>query len=239
MQSIEKTVREGIEEMAASDAMPIHPLRMIKEVREFFGEEANWALDGGNITLWGLLGGRAYRPRSYLSHTTGASGHLGGGVSMALAAKMAQPDRPAYVLTGDGAFLFSVMELETASRLDLPVVTVIGNDRAYGMIKGAQDMAFEKRYCGVDFSDIRLDRVAEGMGCFGIRVTDPGEIKPALEKAVESGRPAVLDVVLDCSANLLPPALGVICAVWLTGCEGVAPLSMDILMGALDSIFSK
>ena len=239
MQTIEKTMREGIEAMASSDALPIHPMRMIKEVREFFGEEANWALDGGNISLWGMLGGRVYRPRSYLSHTTGASGHLGGGVSMALAAKMAQPDRPAYVLTGDGAFLFSVMELETASRLDLPVVTVIGNDRAYGMIKGAQDMAFEKRYCGVDFSDIRLDKVAEGMGCFGIRVTDPGEIKPALEKAVESGRPAVLDVVLDCSANLLPPALGVICAIWLTGCEGVEPLSTETLLSTVDSIFNK
>jgi acetolactate synthase-1/2/3 large subunit len=237
MQGIEKTVRDGVEQTASSDVIPIHPLRLVKEVREFFGEEANWALDGGNMSLWGLMGGRAYRPHSYMSHTTGGSGHLGGGVSMALAAKMAQPDRPAYVITGDGAFLFSVMELETASRLGLPVVTVIGNDRAFGMIKGAQDMAFEKRYCGVDFSDIRLDKAAEAMGCFGIRVTDPGKIKPALEKAVESGKPAVLDVVLDCSANLLPPTLGAICAIWLTGCEGVEPLSMETLMTAVDSIF--
>jgi acetolactate synthase-1/2/3 large subunit len=187
---------------------------------DFFGEEGILAIDGGNIGLWGAMGTRVYRPRSFL--WPGGSGHLGTGLPMALAAKMAAPDRPVYILHGDGSFLFSVAELETAARLNLPVIDVVANDRSFGMIKGAQDVAFEKRYCGVDFNDIRLDKIAEAMGCTGIRVTQPDEIKPALEKAVSLGQPAVLDVVLDCAANLVPPTLGLIVSVWLKGCEGVA-----------------
>ena len=219
VQAVEKQAREGVEAMAASDAIPIHPLRLVKEVREFFGEDAIMAMDGGNMSLWCSMGTRVYRPRSFL--WAGGSGHLGAGLPMALGAKMAAPDRPVYILHGDGAFLFSVMELETASRLGLPVIDIIGNDRSFGMIKAAQDMAFEKRYCGVDFTDIRLDKVAEAMGCMGIRVTDPDKIKPALEQAVSSGSPAVLDVVLDCAANMAAPTLGLIVSVWLSGCEGV------------------
>jgi acetolactate synthase-1/2/3 large subunit len=221
VQAVEQQAREGVEAMAASDAMPIHPLRLIKEVRDFFGEEAIMAMDGGNMSLWCAMATRIYRPRSFL--WAGGSGHLGAGLPMALGAKMAAPDRPVYILHGDGAFLFSVMELETASRLGLPVIDIIGNDRSFGMIKAAQDMAFEARYCGVDFTDIRLDKIAEAMGCLGIRVTEPDKIKPALEKAVSSGRPAVLDVVLDCAANMAAPTLGLVVSVWLSGCEGVAP----------------
>jgi acetolactate synthase-1/2/3 large subunit len=222
VQSVETEARNGVAAMAASDAVPIHPLRMIKEVQEFFGEDAIMALDGGNMGLWAAMGTRVYRPRSFL--WAGGSGHLGTGLPFALGAKMAAPDRPVYILHGDGAFMFGVMELETAARLELPVIDIVGNDRSFGMIKAAQDMAFEARYCGVDFTDVRLDKIAEAMGCVGIRVTEPGEIKPALQKAVDSGRPAVLDVVLDCAANMAAPTLGLIVQVWLKGCEGVAPL---------------
>ncbi len=218
-QAVEKQARDGIEAMASTDAVPIHPLRLVRDVREFFGEDAIFAMDGGNIGLWGAMGTRVYRPRSFL--WAGGSGHLGAGLPLALGAKMAAPDRPVYILHGDGAFMFSVMELETATRFSLPVIDIIANDRAFGMIKGAQHTAFEQRYCGVDFTDVRYDKIAEAMGCFGIRVKEPSEIKPALEKAMSSGSPAVLDVVLDCSANLVPPTLGLIVSVWLKGCEGV------------------
>lgn len=220
VQTVEEQAIAGINMMAATDQVPIHPLRLVKEMTDFFGEEGILAIDGGNIGLWGAMGTRVYRPRSFL--WPGGSGHLGTGLPMALAAKMAAPDRPVYILHGDGSFLFSVAELETAARLNLPVIDVVANDRSFGMIKGAQDVAFEKRYCGVDFNDIRLDKIAEAMGCTGIRVTQPDEIKPALEKAVSLGQPAVLDVVLDCAANLVPPTLGLIVSVWLKGCEGVA-----------------
>ena len=219
VKAVESQARAGVEEMAKSDASPIHPLRLVKEVADFFGEEAILVMDGGNIGLWGAMGTRVYRPRSFL--WAGGSGHLGTGLPFALGAKMAAPDRPVYVLHGDGAFLFSVMELETAARLSLPVIDVVANDRSFSMIKGAQEVAFEKRYCGVDFTDVRLDRIAEAMGCLGIRVEEPSGIRPALEQAVSSGRPAVIDVLIDCEANLVPPTLGLINSVWLKGCEGI------------------
>lgn len=220
IQAAEKGAADSIDMLAATDQVPIHPLRLVKEVRDFFSEEAIVALDGGNIGLWGAMASKVYRPRSFL--WPGGSGHLGTGLPFAIAAKLAAPDRPVYILHGDGAFMFSVMELETAARLNTPVIDVVANDRSFGMIKGAQDLAFDKRYCGVDFTDVRLDRIAEAMGCYGIRVEEPGEIRPALQKAVESGRPAVLDVVIDCSANLIPPTLPLIAAVWLSDCEGIA-----------------
>ncbi|MFH1150188.1 MAG: thiamine pyrophosphate-binding protein [Actinomycetota bacterium] len=220
IQAAEQGAADGIEALASSDQVPIHPLRLVKEARDFFGEDAILSLDGGNIGLWSAMVSRVYRPRSFL--WPGGSGHLGTGLPFAIGAKLAAPDRPVYILHGDGAFMFSVMELESAVRLNAPVIDIIGNDRSFGMIKGAQDFAFEKRYCGVDFTDVRLDRIAEAMGCFGIRVEEPADIKPALDKAVASGKPAVLDVVLDCSANLIPPTLQLICSVWLSGCEGIA-----------------
>lgn len=223
IQGIEQMTRAGIDEMAKSDATPIHPLRLVKEVTEFFGEDSILAVDGGNMALWCAMGTRVYRPRSYL--WPAGSGHLGTGLPMAMGAKMAAPDRPVYIMHGDGAFMFSVAELETASRLGLPVIDIVGNDRSFGMIKAAQDMAFEQRYCGVDFTDTRLDKIAEAMGCFGVRVTEPDKIKDALDKAVASGKPAVLDVVLDCAANMAAPTLGLIVSVWLKGCEGVPPPS--------------
>lgn len=219
VQDVERQADEGVAAMYQSDAKPIHPLHMIKETQDFFGEDAIMALDGGNIGLWVAMGSKVYRPDGFL--WAGGSGHLGAGLPLALGAKMAAPDRPVYIFHGDGAFLFSVSELETASRLNLPVIDVVGNDRSFGMIKAAQDLACEQRYCGVDFTDIRLDKMAEAMGCFGIRVTEPDQIKPALEEAVSSGKPAVLDVVLDCAANMACPTLGLIASVWLSDCEGI------------------
>ena len=218
VQELEQMVRMGIDDAIENDDVPIHPLRLVKEVSEFFGSDAICSLDGGNVALWGAMGVRTNRPRSFL--WPAGSGHLGTGLPFALGAKMAAPDRPVYVLHGDGAFLFSVMELETAARLNLPVVDIVANDRSFAMIKGAQDTTYDKRYCGVDFTDVRIDKIAEAMDCFGRRVSEPAEIKPALTEAVESGRPAVLDVMIDCEVNMDPPTFSTINDIWLMGCEG-------------------
>jgi len=109
--------------------------------------------------------------------------------------------------------------LETAARLKLPFVVVIANDCQWGMIKGAQMAAYDARYIGVDFDDVRYDLVAQAMGCHGERVEAPAEITPALQRAVKSGKPAVLDVLVDKWANLCPPDLENLDAVWMEGCE--------------------
>jgi len=205
------------QEGANSNKRPIHPLRLMRDVRAFFPRDAISVVDGGNTTLWAHYLNRIYEPRSFL--WAADSGHLGTGLPYAIGAKLARPDRPVYAISGDGSFGLNIQELETAARLKLPLVVVVVNDQQWGMIKAAQMAAYDARYIGVDFNDVRYDQVAKAMGCWGERVEDPRHITPALERAVASGKPAVLDVVVDQWANLTPPDLENLDAVWMEGCE--------------------
>jgi acetolactate synthase-1/2/3 large subunit len=205
------------EKDAASDKKPIHPLRLIRDVRAFFPREAISVVDGGNTSVWAHYLNRIYEPRSFV--WAADSGHLGTGLPYAIGAKLARPDRMVYAISGDGAFGLNIQELETAARLKLPFVVVIANDRQWGMIKAVQMEAYDSRYIGVDFDDVRYDLAAQAFGCHGERVEDPQEIIPALERAVASGKPAVVDVLVDQWANLTPPDLENLDAVWMEGCE--------------------
>lgn len=205
------------EEGAHSGAAPIHPLRLMREVREFFPRHAISAVDGGTTAVWAFYMNRIYEPRTFL--WAADSGHLGAGVPFAVGAKLARPDVPAYCITGDGSFGFNAMEMETAKREGAAIVVVIANDRAWGMIKGGQKLVYDERYIGVDLSDARYDKLAEALGCYGERVTDPAEIRPALQRAVDSGLPAVLDVIVDVDVHLVPPDLEVLDGLWMEGCN--------------------
>nr|MBC7245198.1 thiamine pyrophosphate-binding protein [Chloroflexota bacterium] len=209
------------EEGAHSDAAPIHPLRLMREVREFFPRHAICAVDGGTTAVWAFYMNRVYEPRSFL--WAADSGHLGAGVPYAVAAKLARPDIPVYCITGDGSFGFNALEMETARRENAPIIVIIANDRAWGMIKGGQKLVYDERYIGVDFSDARYDKLAQALGCYGERVTEPAQIKPALQRAVDSGLPAVLDVIVDVEAHLVPPDLEVLDGLWMEGVEPPRP----------------
>jgi acetolactate synthase-1/2/3 large subunit len=213
----QETWLQGFLEQAESDAVPIHPLRVVREVKDFFPRQAICAVDGGTTAVWAFYLNRIYEPRTFL--WAADSGHLGTGVPYAIGAKLARPDVPVYCITGDGSFALNAMELETAVRLGAPIVVIIFNDRAWGMIKGGQKLAYEGRYIGVDFTDARYDRLAEALGCYGERVTQPGQIRPALERAVESGLPAVLDVLVDVETHIVPPDLATLDALWMEGCR--------------------
>ncbi|MEE8373875.1 MAG: thiamine pyrophosphate-binding protein [Dehalococcoidia bacterium] len=208
---------KGWEEGAQSDAAPIHPLRLMREVREFFPREAICAVDGGTTNVWAFYLNRTYEPRTFLAAAD--SGHLGSGVPYALGAKLARPDVPVYCITGDGSFGFNAMEMETAKRENAPIVVVIANDCCWGMIKGGQKLVYKGRYCGVDFTDARYDKLAEALGCYGERVTEPAEIRPALQRAVDSGLPAVLDVMVDTDIHLVPPDLAMLDSIWMEGVD--------------------
>jgi acetolactate synthase-1/2/3 large subunit len=207
----------GFKKQSESDKRPIHPLRLIRDVRAFFPRDAISIADGGNTAVWAHYLNRVYEPRSFL--WAADSGHLGTGLPYAIGAKLARPERMVYAICGDGAFGLNIQELETAARLKLPLVVIVADDRQWGMIKGAQMAAYDARYIGVDFEDVRYDQVAQAFGCYGERVEDPAKIGPALERAVASGKPAVLDVVVDQWANLTPPDLENLDAVWMEGCE--------------------
>ncbi|MBS7608878.1 MAG: thiamine pyrophosphate-binding protein [Thermoproteota archaeon] len=214
---LEKMWLENFEDMSRLDTVPIHPLRVVREVREFFPRDAITVVDGGNTAVWCFYLNRVYEPNTYLSCVSGDSGHLGAGIPYAIAAKLANPERQVYCITGDGAFGLNIQELETASRLQLPIVFVVLNDCAWGMIRAGQTLFYSRRHIGVDFSDIRYDEIARGMNCYGERVIEPSQIKPALQRAVDSGKPAVLDVKID--REVIPPDFTVLASIWLDGCE--------------------
>ncbi|MFW9994757.1 MAG: thiamine pyrophosphate-binding protein [Candidatus Odinarchaeota archaeon] len=203
-------------ELGQSDQVPLHPLRVIKEIRDFFPRDAISIVDGGNTGVWAHYLNRIYEPNTYL--WPGDSGQLGVGIGYAIGSQLAWPSKKVFAIMGDGAFMFNVQDLETARRLKLPIVITVLNDRAYGMIKAGQDIAYDKRYIGVDFFDVRYDKLAEAMDCFGIRVTKPDEIRPALEEAAKAGVPAVLDILVDREINLKPPDFQTLATIWLEGC---------------------
>jgi acetolactate synthase-1/2/3 large subunit len=116
-----------------------------------------------------------------------------------MAAKVVHPDRDVTVVYGDGSFGFNGMEIESAARQDLPFVGVIGNDGAWGEMKAFHERAYgPEAMVAQDLSqDIAYEKVAEALGGYGERVERPEDIKPALDRARESGVPAIVNVILD------------------------------------------
>jgi acetolactate synthase-1/2/3 large subunit len=190
----------------ARDGSPIHPARLMTEVARFFPRDGILAMDGGNTALFCFQFLRVFEPRSFL--WTSKFGHLGAGFPYAIAAKLAQPERPVVLVTGDSAFGFNIQELETAFREKAPIICVVSCDYRWGMEVPGQILAFGRdNLVGLDHSRPRYDKVAEGFGCFGAFVNDPAQIRPALDAAAKSGLPAVVQVEVDQEANAWPPGL--------------------------------
>jgi thiamine pyrophosphate-dependent acetolactate synthase large subunit-like protein len=200
MRSEKQKFEQQIAKEGSTDSIPIKPQRLCKEIREFMPRDSIIILDGGDTSVWGLTYLRAY----YQKHLYFSGGlfiqHLGGGVPMGLATKVANPDKKVLVLTGDGSFLFNGKEIESARRQDIPFVVVVANDRLWGMVARIQQIAYGKKYYGIGskLSDkTRYDKYAEAFDCYGELVTDPKQIRPALQRAFDSKKPAVLDVRID------------------------------------------
>jgi acetolactate synthase-1/2/3 large subunit len=189
---------------AAEDASPPHPGRLAVEVAGFFGEDAIVCLDGGNTGLWAHLAHTFRRPRSLM--WTSHFGHLGTGLPYAIGAKLANPDRPVYLFTGDGAFGFNLQELETAARERVDIVVIVSADYAWAM----EQVYMEKiagTTVGVKHSEVRYDQVASALGCHGEYVERVEDLHPALERAATSPGPAVVHVAVDAAENVHPPGL--------------------------------
>ncbi|NHJ24692.1 MAG: thiamine pyrophosphate-binding protein [Candidatus Lokiarchaeota archaeon] len=170
--------------------------RMVKEVLEFIDEDAILILDGGNITVSAFEQINLYKQRNPLStlQSTGM-GHLGTSVPYGIGAKLAKPNKQIVSISGDGSFMINIQDLETAVRLNLKnLIYVVANNSAWGMIKTIQQYAFNQSYIDVDFPDFNFAQCAKSFGCYGEIVTDPNNIKDALERAKNSGKVAVIDV---------------------------------------------
>lgn len=176
-----------------SDAAPVHPLRIVKEVREAVNSEAVWVIDGGDFAQWCRLALPARKPGHWVR--LGSLGTVGAAIPLGVAAKLAKPDCPVVILIGDGGMAFHSWELHTALRFNAPVVVVVGNDCGWGMERELQ-AAFYDRTIGVELGALRYDKVIEGMGGHGEHVEHPAELRPALERALKAGKVACVNVMM-------------------------------------------
>lgn len=187
--------------------LPMKPERMVIEVLDNIDDDSIIVIDGGDIAVftYSQISYKKRNPRSTLSSLT--MGHLGVGIPYAIGAKMARPDKQVVLINGDGSFLFNVQELETAVRLNVPIIIFIANNCAWGMLKSYQKLSMKKRFCDVDLGSIDYSAIAKGFGCYAEKVENPEDIKEALKRAIESKKPAVIDVSI---AFETPPAMKLI-----------------------------
>jgi acetolactate synthase-1/2/3 large subunit len=180
-----------------ADAQHMHALRVPKEVGEFIERDATVITDGGDISVYSDMLLRSYLPGHTIS-TLGPLGNIGGGIPFALAAQALQPKKQVIVIVGDGSFGLNAMEFDTALHHNLPFVCVIANDGGWGNIrwpwKKRRDDGFS---VGVELGLRRYERMVEAMGGYAEFVERPKDLKPSLERAFASGRPACINVLTD------------------------------------------
>ena len=179
----------------ASDILPLKPQRVYQELRAVLPRNTIVTIDAGAAAshAYNLLD--FYEPRTFI--TPGDLGCVGAGFPSALGAKLARPDRPVVCLCGDGGFLMTSQDLETAVRERIPVVTVVMTNNCWGSEKAYQKYFFNERYVGSDFGNPRFDDYARLFGAQGLRVETATELRPALEKALSATVPTVLEIPVD------------------------------------------
>jgi len=177
------------------DAVPIHPLRLCKEIRDHMDRDTILAVDGQEILNYARRAIPTYNAGHRLN--SGTFGTMGVGLPFGLGAKAARPDAKVIVLHGDGSFGLNGMELDTAVRHKLPLLVVIS-------LNGGWTADPERKKPGRDLGYTRFDRLADSLGCYSEYVEKPEDIRSALERAaaeVAKGRVALVNVVTDWRAR--------------------------------------
>ena len=193
--AIESEKRPEAEKAMSTDKVPIHPLRLCKEVRDFIDRDAILVVDGQEILNYGRQSIPTFNPRHRIN--SGTFGTMGVGMPFGVGAKVAEPGKQVVVLHGDGSFGLNCMELDTAARHNIPVIVVIS-------LNGGWTADPRKEKPGRDLGYTRFDLFAQSLGCHGEQVEKPEDIRPALErakKAIKNGKPALVNVVTDFAAR--------------------------------------
>lgn len=206
VQELVREWRAEVAPLAESEQVPIRPERLCGELTEHLPPDAILVSDTGHSGIWtGTMVDLKHPGQSYLR----CAGSLGWGLPAAIGAKCAQPERPVICFTGDGGMWYHLTELETAARYGIQTVTVVNNNRSLNQEKRGNERIYGGQTPGSDelwvLSDVDFARVAETMGCFGVTVRQPGELGGALERALASGKPAVVDVKTDIEGIAPPP----------------------------------
>src|SRR5437667_3652739 len=203
VQGLVREYREESDQIRSSDAVPIRPERICKEISDWLPEGGVVLSDTGHSGMWTGQMIRLGKPGQRFLRCAGS---LGWGFPATLGAKCALPDRPVIGFCGDGGFYYHLAELETAARFNINAIMLVNNNYALNQEKHLFDAAYKGQQRGRatemwHFShEVNFARVAEAMGCVGIRVERPEDIRPALEKALAANCPAVVEVISDVDA---------------------------------------
>jgi len=212
-----RTERAKLDEKLADMAVPMNPAHIAHACQQVFPEGSVLVADGGNTAVWAMMFHEMRVPNTILS--TFKFGMLGAGVAQATGAAVARPDKPVCCIIGDGAMGFHPQEVETAVRNGLRVIFVVACDKQWGMVKMNQQFALKpiktliRKSLGpdetikADLGEIEFDKLGVSMGAHGERVADPSQLKPALERALACGGPAVVHVDVDPVKHMWAPGL--------------------------------
>ena len=188
--------RRGAEAFSLADPRaPLHPMRVYGELAQVLDRDAIVIGDGGDFVSFAGRLIDSFQPGCWLD--PGPFGCLGSGPGYALAAKLARPDRQVVLLLGDGAFGFSGMEFDTLARHDIQIVGVIGNNGIWALEKHPMEYLYGYSVAADLRPGTRYDQLAEALGAYGEFVREPDQLRGAITRAFESGRPALVNVLTD------------------------------------------
>ena len=187
--------RDDVAPRATSDELPMRPERLCKELTDLLPDDSVLVSDTGHSGIWtGTMLDLKHPGQSYVR----SAGSLGWGLPAAIGAKCAAPDRPVICFTGDGGVWYHITELETAVRNGINTIWIVNNNASLNQERDLNERVYGGRTAGSDhlwkLSERNFARMAELMGCFGIRVNKPSDLGGALEQALAAGKPAVIDV---------------------------------------------
>ena len=195
---------EGLAGDIGSLSQPIKPQRLIAAVRSLLDDDAILVADPGTPTPY-LAAQYVVRRPGRTTVIPRAHGALGYAIPGVVGAHFAAPGRRVVGMLGDGSYGMSVGELETISRLNLPVVLIQCDNAAYGWIKELQHLYHDRRYFSVDFNRVNYAQIAEGFGLRGYHVEDPADLESTLQRALSDGRPGFVNVVTEPQMTETPP----------------------------------
>jgi len=201
---------EDVRQQSLQTDIPIKPQVVTAAMRELLPDDALIVADPGTPTPY--LGAQYRLNRTGRTTIIPRAHGLGYAIPAVVGAAKARPDAPVIGFTTDGSFGMSCGELETITRLNLPIVFVHANNSSFGWIKELQHLYHDDHYFSVDFNPVDYAGIARGFGFQSTQVTEPDQFKPALAKALADGRPWFIDVITESQITETPPVAGWISA---------------------------
>jgi thiamine pyrophosphate-dependent acetolactate synthase large subunit-like protein len=195
LRAAENEKRAAEQEDLTDDRAPLHPMRVYGELAQILDRDAVVIGDGGDFVSFAGRMIETHEPGCWMD--PGPYGCLGAGPGAALAVQLAHPERQVCLLLGDGAFGFAGMEFDTFVRHGVPVVGVMGNNGIWALEKHPMEFLYGYSVAAELQPECRYDEVVRALGGHGELVERPGELRPALERAFASGKPALVNVLTD------------------------------------------